>query len=479
VLLDQEIRAATDAGADAPLALDQLLALLPVRDPGAARLAHQRATSLAAADQDEGAHMGVLAALADVIAMHAADTFWAAEAVQEVVDEAAEETGSRRDVVATTLFLRATRDPRLLELSPFLAVSAQLRLFLALAPVTGVSLWAISPLENVRCVADLGEPASFRRTRMAARRALGLVAERESGRGALFGVPVLRWQRPHAALVVHARKDARELAQALAEESAAALAPVLDREALLTRNSTKERALVEASERRLTRVGMDIHDGPMQVLASVGVDLGSLRCEVTSLETDLQQSLLERLDRVQGRLAGVDRDLRELAQSLEPSSLIVLPLRDLLRREADSFETQADIPIELEVNGDLDGLTSSQRIALLRIVQETLSNIREHSGATRVAVVVGVRRGHVYAEIQDNGQGFDVERTLVRAAQKGRLGLVGMSERARLLGGRFDIVSKKGGPTTVSVVFPPWRPLGLPGAARARNGRRAAASRPA
>jgi signal transduction histidine kinase len=70
-----------------------------------------------------------------------------------------------------------------------------------------------------------------------------------------------------------------------------------------------------------------------------------------------------------------------------------------------------------------------------------------------------VRREQIHAEITDNGRGFDVERTLVKAARNGRLGLVGMSERVRLLGGRFDVQSRPGGPTTVSVVLPAWRPV--------------------
>ena len=107
---------------------------------------------------------------------------------------------------------------------------------------------------------------------------------------------------------------------------------------------------------------------------------------------------------------------------------------------------------------DFDSLTASQRIALLRVVQEALTNVREHSGASRVSVTVFPSRTHVFAEITDNGCGFEVERTLVQAAKGGHLGLVGMSERIRLLGGRFDIQSRRGGPTTISATVPKWRP---------------------
>ena len=67
-------------------------------------------------------------------------------------------------------------------------------------------------------------------------------------------------------------------------------------------------------------------------------------------------------------------------------------------------------------------------------------------------------RNQIAAEVTDNGRGFDVERTLMRSARNGRVGLLGMSERARLLGGRLDVSSRRGGPTTVSLVLPAWRP---------------------
>ena len=66
-------------------------------------------------------------------------------------------------------------------------------------------------------------------------------------------------------------------------------------------------------------------------------------------------------------------------------------------------------------------------------------------------------------QITDDGDGFEVARTLQDAAQRGRLGLVGGSERVRLLGGTFDVRSRVGGPTTVSVTVPRWQPLAAEG----------------
>jgi two-component system sensor histidine kinase DegS len=68
-------------------------------------------------------------------------------------------------------------------------------------------------------------------------------------------------------------------------------------------------------------------------------------------------------------------------------------------------------------------------------------------------------RAGLSAEVYDEGSGFDVEDRLVQAAKAGRLGLVGMSERIRLLGGKLEIDSKLGGPTRISARIPRWQPL--------------------
>src|SRR5206468_11403151 len=92
-------------------------------------------------------------------------------------------------------------------------------------------------------------------------------------------------------------------------------------------------------------------------------------------------------------------------------------------------------------------------------LQESLSNARDHGGARKISVSVVAGPRETRLEIVDNGRGFDVPRTLVRAAQRGRFGLLGMNERARLLGGRFDVQSEPGGPTAISVVLPVWEPV--------------------
>jgi signal transduction histidine kinase len=109
------------------------------------------------------------------------------------------------------------------------------------------------------------------------------------------------------------------------------------------------------------------------------------------------------------------------------------------------------------VQGSFAGATDSQQLALLNIVAEALSNVRRHAGASSVTVTVLAQEGAIEATVSDDGSGFDATSRPSRALREGRAGLVAMSERARLLGGRCTIESRRGGPTAVRVVLPRWR----------------------
>jgi signal transduction histidine kinase len=115
--------------------------------------------------------------------------------------------------------------------------------------------------------------------------------------------------------------------------------------------------------------------------------------------------------------------------------------------------------VSLTVEGNHTFLTSAQRVALFRAVQESLTNVREHSGASRVDIRLRGRRSWTELRIVDDGKGFGVEQGLASAAKRGRLGLIGLSERVRMLGGTFEIESAPGGPTTLAVTLPRWESL--------------------
>jgi signal transduction histidine kinase len=173
----------------------------------------------------------------------------------------------------------------------------------------------------------------------------------------------------------------------------------------------------------------------------------------------MREHAVEQLDSFRTRLVELDRDLRELAHSLESRSAVSRPIEEVLHREVEAFAARSGIATDLRVDGTSSFLSASQRITLFRAAQEALSNIREHSGATSVRVVLRCRRAWTELTVVDDGCGFAVEPALARAARRGRLGLIGIHERVRMLGGTFRIDSAEGGPTKLSVTLPRWEPL--------------------
>src|SRR5207244_12462523 len=155
----------------------------------------------------------------------------------------------------------------------------------------------------------------------------------------------------------------------------------------------------------------------------------------------------------------LDRHLREVAHSLETKSVLSRPLGEILHREVDNFSDRTGIEGTLEIRGDPDSLSSAQRITVFRAIHEALANVREHSGAVSVEVRLRARRSAIEVQVTDDGAGFEVERALAKAAQRGRLGLVGIAERVRMLGGTFEVESRPGGPSTLKFTLPRWEPL--------------------
>ena len=403
--------------------------------------------------------LATLIFVADALSGLAIERGLGRDETRELLERVAAVLKLQPDHVESAVYLRAIRDPRFVVLPTKLAVEMHLRLLVTLTPVREASVWLQEP-RGPRPLLHLGEGQTTRRMRTVAREALRLGTPVASDRAFIYGVPVLRWEQASAALVLRLRPDDWERCVAFAQEAAAVVGIVLERETLLERSMARERSLVEAGERRLVRLGFDIHDGPIQDISALAGDLHHFKRQLGgALPEEAREPLLGRVDDLEARLVEVDRELRELAQSLESPTILRRPLEDVLRREVESFGASNEIAATLELFGNFAALTASQRIALVRVVQEALTNVREHSGASEVHVSVTEQRGFVQATIVDNGNGFDVERALIRAARGGRLGLVGMSERVRLLGGVFDLQSRPGGPTTISLTLPEWRPL--------------------
>jgi signal transduction histidine kinase len=359
------------------------------------------------------------------------------------------------------LYLRATGNPLLTTLPPLFAAETVLRLLVLFGVVSEVSLWTRPEPSRLRCTISLGDEEPSRRERGAARRALSgspLVGSRR--RSLTRALPIFRFGRPDAALVVRVVPALRAGAGSFLAEAAAALSPLLERALFLERGAEREEALVKGTERRLTRLGFDLHDGPIQDVLALAADARRLQDELSPFLADEGRDHAHRsLEDMAGRLVELDRDLRELAHSLESRSAVSRPIEEVLHREVESFRGRSAISATLRVEGTSTFLTASQRIALFRAAQEGLSNVREHSGASTVTVELRCARSWTELRVADDGAGFEIEQGLASAAKRGRLGLIGISERVRMLGGTFTIDSAPGGPTALTVSLPRWEPL--------------------
>jgi len=445
--------------------LDELEAdLLPdaPRDETGALLDRARARALCLAEPLSGRAAETAAAVsfaADLLGGLWLERNWTSAALTRALDRITPLVGDR-DLALLAVFSRAVRSDDLLDLPPRLAIETELRMLLVFGGLAHASVWHAEG-RKVECLARAGDGELGRPLRTAARRVLTEGPDlAPPPRSAVRAVAITRWDTPQAALVMRIASANQQVVSALATEAAGVIGQLLELDGLLARHGDRERSLVESSERRLVRVGFDLHDGPMQDLVVLMQELDLFRAQLTGVvRGDEGRIIVGRVSDIEARIRTVDGDLREIAKSLNAPVLLRTSLAELLESELGSFEKRAKIKTSLRATGNLDELTSSARVALLRLVQEALANVANHARASHAGVTIAVGRGHVRVAVEDDGVGFDVESELVRAARGGRMGLVGMGERIRLLGGRFDVRSAPGGPTVVTASFPRWRPL--------------------
>jgi signal transduction histidine kinase len=205
---------------------------------------------------------------------------------------------------------------------------------------------------------------------------------------------------------------------------------------------------MKAQEDERSRVARDLHD-------TVAQDLAALRLEaermVGRVEDDpaLATSLAGFEERARQMLDTVRRILLDLRLSLLESLGFVPASKWLLER----MERDHGIETRLLVDDESDAhLEYETAIMLFRILQESLLNVTQHAAAERVFVTIRLEESRVELTVEDDGRGFDPEslRASVRDGQRG-LGILGMEERARLLGGALELASAPGEGTTVVV----------------------------
>lgn len=210
------------------------------------------------------------------------------------------------------------------------------------------------------------------------------------------------------------------------------------------------KALLSQEEER-QRLSHELHDGTLQDLVGLTQRVELCRNE---LEQDPQQAR-RRLDELHSLLDQTLGEVRRISNALRPSILedlgLVVAVEALCK---DLRQEKPALQCNYMVSGEVRRLPADLELAIFRVVQEALSNIRKHApGATLVQVKLIFQQTDIQAEITNNGGGFENRdmRSLVRL---GHLGLAGMVERARLFGGTLNIVAGSGQDTVVTLQIP-------------------------
>jgi PAS domain S-box-containing protein len=197
---------------------------------------------------------------------------------------------------------------------------------------------------------------------------------------------------------------------------------------------------MQDDERR--RIARELHDTAGQILVALNLNL-------VPVEEELQKNNSELVKPVTGSLRLIEelsRDLRTMSHLLHPPLLDEAGLHSAVRWYVEGFAERSKIGVDLELDPKVGRLPGELETAIFRIVQECLTNIHRHSGSSSASIAITRASRNVILEIRDQGKGMPMP---VRAG----VGIQGMGERVRQLGGKLEIESGSGG-TRVKAIFP-------------------------
>ncbi|MPW18780.1 response regulator [Paraburkholderia sp. CNPSo 3157] len=220
----------------------------------------------------------------------------------------------------------------------------------------------------------------------------------------------------------------------------------MEQELVESREQQRElSAYMEAiREEERKRIAMEIHDELGQLLTALKMDVSLLKMRLTH-----DPEAIKKADDMRELVEGTIWMVRNVASHLRPAALnfgIVSALEWLV----DEFNRRNPIPCELRIVGGEPALSDAHATAVFRIVQASLTNVTRHADATRVDVTLISTTEKLELHVRDDGRGFDQQ--VVRRNYS--YGLLGMNERARLIGGSLSIGSTPGAGTTVSIHIP-------------------------
>jgi signal transduction histidine kinase len=207
--------------------------------------------------------------------------------------------------------------------------------------------------------------------------------------------------------------------------------------------------VTQSQEEERKRIARDLHDDTVQSLIAIGQ-----RLELIKGTLDNPVEARARLSEVRTMVTGAIASVRQFSRDLRPLTLEDLGLVASMQYLVNQLAQSEGIKVDLEIEGEIDGLSNDMEIAIYRILQETLNNVKKHADATEVEVLAQFTRRQIKLTVRDNGRGFEVPEAVTDLASNGSFGLMGLHERAQLFGGEITVKSQPGRGTTVQMIIP-------------------------
>ena len=200
------------------------------------------------------------------------------------------------------------------------------------------------------------------------------------------------------------------------------------------------------SERR--RIARELHDGVGQQIATLGMSLARLDRHARS-----NPILAEALEETQDLVRQLNKEIRTTSYLLHPPLLDESGLPQAIHWYVQGLQDRGGLRVELIVSDGFGRLDGDLELTVFRIVQESLTNVHRHSGSQTATIRLTRDAEKARVEIEDYGKGFPARASATGIRSQSGVGIMGMRERVRHLGGRMDIRSNPAG-TTISVALP-------------------------
>ncbi|MBI2850744.1 MAG: hypothetical protein HYX80_06855 [Chloroflexi bacterium] len=250
-----------------------------------------------------------------------------------------------------------------------------------------------------------------------------------------------------------------DLLMTMANEAAVAIENARMLDSLRIEQLRVKRLLEQVSntqEEERKRISADLHDSVAQWLAAASYRAQTVNALLS--RGGVNDKARDELDAMESTIDKSLKELRRVVIALRPPALEELGLNHALKQSLEELQA-VGVECRFSRTGESFRLPLDVEIAVYRVVQEAVNNIRKHAKATQASLHLQYREDRLQVQVRDNGRGFDLSRTLDSAISVGHMGLLGMKERVEALGGDVKIRTSQDGGTLITLSFPIQSPV--------------------